>query len=87
MPVRKFRSLQEMEDSLWRAADDPELPPAVARVWSFADRLTERRFPPGVHKHRSIEEAQALRDHWEEDNFRRFWERQKKARKPARETG
>ena len=74
MPIRKFRSLEEMEDSLWRSPDDPTLSQAIARVWDFADRLTERRFPPGVHKHRSIEAVQQLRELWEEQNFRRFWE-------------
>ncbi len=73
MPVRKFRNLQDMEDSLWRSTDDPSLPRAITRVWDFADRISERRFPPGVHKHRSIEKAQELRDRWEEANFQRYW--------------
>lgn len=73
MPVRKFRNLQDMEDSLWRSTDDPSLPIAIARVWNFADRISERHFPPGVHKHRCIEEAQELRDRWEEVNFQRYW--------------
>ena len=58
MPVRKFRNLQDIEDSLWRLPDEPSLSVAIARVWDFADRISERHFPPGVHKHRSIEEAQ-----------------------------
>jgi hypothetical protein len=42
------------------------------------------RFPPGVHKHRSIDDAQALRERWQEANFRAFWERQDAAgSKPA----
>ncbi len=75
MPVRKFRSLREMEDALWRGSGDPSLPDAIARVWDFADRICRRTFPPGVYKHRSIDEAQRLRDSWEEINFRAFWER------------
>jgi hypothetical protein len=75
MPVRKFRSLREMEDALWRGSGDPSLPDAIARVWDFADRISRRTFPPGVYKHRSIDEAQRLRDIWEEINFRAFWER------------
>ena len=76
MPVRKFRSLQEMEDSLWRPNND-SLWQAIARVWNFAERVSQNRFPPGIYKHRSIEEAQQLRDDWEEANFRAFWERKK----------
>ncbi len=81
MPVRKFRKLQDMEDSLWRSSDDPSLLHAIARVWDFADRISARGFPPGVHKHRSIEAAQELRECWEEANFRKFWARKKRARK------
>ena len=72
MPVRKFRSLQEMEDSLWRGSGVP-LWEAIARVWRFAERVTAYRFPPGIYKHLSIEQAQQLRDKWEEANFRAFW--------------
>ncbi len=74
MPVRKFRDLQEMEDSLWREPG-PELWRAIERVWSFAARTVPRHFPPGVYKHRSIEEAKRLREQWEAADFEAFWER------------
>jgi hypothetical protein len=64
-----------MEDSLWRSPDDPALAAAIARVWNFAERVTPLRFPPGIHKHRSIDDAQRLREQWQEANFRSFWER------------
>lgn len=79
MPLRKFRSLQEMEDALWYTPGDPALPAAIRRVWDFAARTAPRHFPAGVHKHRSIEDAQSLRDQWEERDFRLFWERQRRA--------
>jgi hypothetical protein len=79
MPLRRFRSLEEMEDSLWRSPGDPELWRAIERVWDFAERTCPRRLPPGVHKHRSLDEAQALRHEWEEKDFREFWRRQKAA--------
>lgn len=65
-----------MEDSLWRRTGDPTLADAIARVWSFADRVCPLRFPPGIHRHRSIDDAQQLREVWQEANFRAFWERQ-----------
>ncbi len=76
MPVRKFRSLQEMEDALWRQPGDPELERAIASVWDFAARTCQRTFPPGVYKHRSIEAAERLREEWEEANFQAYWRRQ-----------
>lgn len=39
------------------------------------DRLCwgPRRFPPGVYKHRSIEEAQRQREIWQEQDFQELW--------------
>ncbi|HLA76941.1 MAG TPA: hypothetical protein VJU18_05100 [Vicinamibacteria bacterium] len=90
MPVRKFRSLQETEDALWRPPGDPKLWRAMASVWDFAARTCPRHFPPGVHKHRSIEDAQALRERWEAEDFRAFWERQRalgEGRSPRADSG
>jgi hypothetical protein len=86
MPVRKFRDVSEMEDSLWYDRGDPELWLAIARVWDFAARVCPLQFPPGVHKYRSIEEADADRERWEEANFRAFHER-RRAREAATPEG
>jgi hypothetical protein len=75
MPVRKFRNLQEMEDSLWHEPGDPRLWQAIANVWGFAARTCPRRFPPGIYHHRTIEDAQRQRDLWEEADFLAFWKR------------
>lgn len=79
MPFRKFRSLEAMEDALWHSPGEAALWDAIRRVWEFAERSVPRRFPPGVYKHRSVEEAQAQRDEWEGKDFRAFWERQRDA--------
>jgi hypothetical protein len=65
VPVRRLRSLQEAEDTLVRSPDDPMLWQAVASLWALSDRLFPRRFPPGLRKHRSIEELNEQREHWE----------------------
>jgi hypothetical protein len=80
MPVRKFRTLQEAEDSLWYEPGDPRLWRAIARVWDFGARTAGYRFPPGVYKLRSIEDANRLRDEWEKANFDAHQLRQKPAR-------
>lgn len=74
MPVRRIRNLQEMEDSLWREPGDPDLWRAIASAWSFAERTCPKRFPPGVYRHRTLEDAQRQREVWEEANFRKLWE-------------
>lgn len=75
MPVKKIRSLQEMEDSLWHEPGEPALWRAIRSVWSFAARTCPRRFPSGVYKHRNIEEAQRQREIWEEEDFQELWRR------------
>lgn len=65
MPVRKFHSVAEMEASAWLEPGDPRLARAVRLCWDLAARLAPIRFPPGVYKHRSIEELNACTDAWE----------------------
>ena len=77
MPVRKFRDVSEMEDTLWYERTDPALPQAIARVWSFAARMCPLQFPRGVHRYRSIEDANADRDRWEDANFQAFQARRR----------
>jgi hypothetical protein len=77
MPVRKFRDVSEMEDSLWYERGDPELPRAISRVWNFSARICPLQFPRGVHRYRSIDDANADQERWEEANFRAFHERRR----------
>lgn len=71
MPIRKFRSVEEMPGP-------PALPPLDAEnlrsalsLMEVAYRLCPWQFPPGVHKFHSIEEANASRDEWETGLIRR----------------
>ena len=76
MPVRKFHDVSEMEDT-WRDPGDPALFRAIKSVWDFAERTCPLRFPPGVYKHRTIEDAQALVEVWADANFKAFQERRR----------
>ena len=65
MPVRKFRSIEEMNQvTTWRQPGDPMLYRAIAGVWELARRTNPRRFPPGVHKYRSIEDMDRVREQY-----------------------
>ena len=75
MPVKKVRSLTELEDSLWLKPGDPALGRAIAAAWEFALRTVAPSFPPGVYRHRSVQDAARLREDWEAENFRVFWQR------------
>lgn len=68
MPIRKFRSLEEMEVS-WLRPGTPEHSRSIQAVLALVSMFApKRRLPPGVFKYRSVQEADAQRE---------FWERQK----------
>ena len=72
MPVRKYRSIEEMpKPPLGRPFDPGNLARALS-VSELCYGLRPWRFPRGVHKHRSVEEADRLREEWEDANFRAF---------------
>jgi hypothetical protein len=64
MPVRKFRSVEEMSQPVWRTPGDPALFRAIAALWQLGVRTSTRHYPRGVHKHRSIDEMQQLQETW-----------------------
>jgi len=70
MPVKKFRDVSEMEDSVHEPGTR-RLYEVIRHVWGLSDRICPLQFPEGVFKHRSIEDAEAQRETWEEENFRR----------------
>jgi hypothetical protein len=61
-----------MEEGLWYRSGSPELSAAIRRVWNFAARTCPLNFPPGVYKHRSVDDATRLREQWEDANWRRL---------------
>jgi hypothetical protein len=72
MPVRRFRSAEEMNQPLWREPGDPALYRAMKAVWDAGQRAFPRRYPPGVHRYRSIEELNAATERWMREAFERF---------------
>lgn len=80
MPIKKYRSIEEMDGNTWREPGSPELFRAIERVWDFARRTLQPSYPPGVYKHRSIEEMQAQREQWDRANFEAYHGRQAAAR-------
>ena len=69
MPVRRFRSVEEMEGPHWYEPGDPALFRALRRVWALHARTVQPRFPPGVYRHRNLEAMNALQETWDEANF------------------
>jgi len=65
MPLRKYRSVAEMPSPIWSERLDPENLRRAFDVSALAGRLHPRRFPAGLHKYRSIEDASEARGGWE----------------------
>jgi hypothetical protein len=72
MPVRKFRSIEEMKQPRWLDAGDPSIGGKFRYLWSLAGALNQVRAPRGVHKYRSIEEADANREAREREGIARL---------------
>jgi hypothetical protein len=72
MPVRKFRSVQEMNGDRWYEPGSAELFQAIRRVWALGHRTLRPRFPPGVYKHRTIDDMNALQAQWDDANFEAY---------------
>lgn len=65
MPVRKYRSVEDMPPAGFRKPLDPANLRLACELSAMAIRLAPRRFPAGVHRHRSITEATRQREAWE----------------------
>lgn len=72
MPVRKFREVSEMEDNTRLEPGGPRLFDALKTVWRLAAESARASYPPGVYKHRSIDQADALQQSWDRANFAAF---------------
>ena len=62
MPVRRFRSIAEMEPPASYQPGDPALYLAMAMLWNFTRRAHPRRFAPGLLRFRSIDEMNRVQD-------------------------
>ena len=68
MPVRKYRDVSEIEEPIHQPGSS-ELYEVIRYVWGLSDLICPLRFTAGVFKHRSIEDAELLREEWEDANF------------------
>jgi len=83
MPVRKFRSIAEMDkaqNELWCEPGE-ECFRRIARLWKRSAQINPRKFPKGVFKYRSIEEAQADRERLLTEHVRQLQEERRRSGK------
>lgn len=68
MPVLKFRSIEEAKSRRrWLETGDPSIPNRMRYLWRMAGAFGPLCIPRGVRKYRSIEQANADRDEWEQE--------------------
>ena len=65
MPVRKYRSVEEMPGPPALPPLDPNNLRSALSLMEVAYRMFPWHFAPGVHKFRSIEEANRKREEWQ----------------------
>lgn len=71
MPVWKYRSIDETPEA-WQMKLGRPLGPRIRAVLSLAPIAGPLNIPRGVHKFRSIEEAQADRERYEQERIDRL---------------
>ncbi len=69
MPLHKFHSVEEMDQETWRTPGDPSLYTAMTFVLHLARRMNPRRYPPGVHRYRSIDEMARVQETWQSEHI------------------
>ena len=65
MPVRKFRSIEEMKQRSWLPSGDPAIPRQIRYLWRMASASPRPIAPRGVRKYRSVAAADDARRAWE----------------------
>ena len=64
MPVFKYKSFDEAEKALWNFNPDDAYFQRILKLFEFARQLNPIRFPRGIFKYRTIEEANKQHDEW-----------------------
>jgi hypothetical protein len=76
MPVRKYRSIEEINrERQWLPTGDASIPQKIRYLWRFSELLLRpvgTCVPKGVRKYRSIEEANSDRNSWEQERVDRL---------------
>jgi uncharacterized protein len=70
MPVYKYKTFEEARQGLWCKEPDRAYFRELNSLFALADGLSPSKYPSGVFKYRTIEEANKERDEWDLSNAR-----------------
>ena len=62
MPVQKFKTFEDAEKALWNFQPDDKYFARVAAHWDFANALNPIKYPKGIFKFKTMEEANEHRE-------------------------
>jgi hypothetical protein len=62
MPIFKYKSFEEAERALWNFNPDDAYLDRVAALFELAKGLNPIKYPPGIFKFKTIEEANRHRE-------------------------
>ena len=62
MPAQKYKSFEEAEKALWNFYPDEAYLNRVVELWDFVEKLNPIKYPRGVFKFKTIEEANKFRE-------------------------
>jgi hypothetical protein len=71
MSVEKFETLEEAKKALWSFRPDETYFRQLFVLWEFANRLSPLKYPRGILKFKTIEEANEHRLAWELEHGRK----------------
>lgn len=81
MPVYKYKTFDEAKLALWCREPDRAYFRQLNSLWALADRLSPIKYPPGVFKYRTIEEAYRQRGEWDLSSARKISSRGSKCQR------
>ena len=62
MPLYKYKTFEDAEKALWNFHPDKKYYDKISELWNFADKLSSIKYPKGIFKYKSIEEANKHRE-------------------------
>jgi hypothetical protein len=67
MPIQKFKTFQEAEEALWVAHPDNKYYESIGIYLEFIHSISYPPCPAGIHKFKTIEEANRHREDYERE--------------------
>ncbi|HSG39491.1 MAG TPA: hypothetical protein VLE27_07610 [Thermoanaerobaculia bacterium] len=83
MPIEKYRGVEEMPRVEWCDCLDEDCLRRIAKLWARSSAFSQRIYPRGVFKFRSIEEAQEARERITQENIDRLRRERQAAHRAA----